>query len=591
MPVSTTEVPDDVPSLGKVGERNHLPPSEDTVSTAPPSTLTRAPKKAAPPATPTAVATPTMPPSAPRPPVATVPSVSKPAPPTVRGGSSGVLPVPVHVDPTTVAKPPAKARDWHEPLDARELFNLSHLSSTETRAALPSVVPLPTLNSATGRTRYLLDAPIPVVYPESRADTWPTKYGMKYEEIAGLPFDIPQMSNLIKTISSSKEAIIGIPVGSKLGGMASGADAVQVDRTGCIRTAFAAYTGTYFAANEYEPVFTISDEELATYTGLHPSEGDPVTATTEADAAEALRRAVAEADRLNQQDDESTPGAPLSATVHTAPKDYTKPFYRPNGSKYIPRKVVTGGLMRSRATIYDVEAIEKAYAALIPVLLKGPPGTGKTSLAETALPNLVTINGTAETEVPDFIGSYVQHGDKFVWVDGPLLVAMKNGWPLLVDEIALIESRVVATLYPLMDGRGELMVTSNPELGVIQAEPGFYIIGACNPDVQGAVLSDALLSRFSIQIEVTTDYDILKGLDVDANVITVAKALQTEKESGALSRAPQTRELLDFQRVKNVFGESMALSNLIATADLDDRESYIRKINSTFGTKVTSLKL
>src|SRR5690606_33812628 len=99
------------------------------------------------------------------------------------------------------------------------------------------------------------------------------------------------------------------------------------------------------------------------------------------------------------------------------------------------------------------------------------------------------IVGTLDTDTSDLVGSWVPTGDPsdpYAWVDGPLTTAVRLGLPLLVDEIALIDPRVLSTLYSLMDGRDTLFLPSNPAEGEIKVAPGFYVVGACNPDAPGA---------------------------------------------------------------------------------------------------------
>jgi hypothetical protein len=66
---------------------------------------------------------------------------------------------------------------------------------------------------------------------------------------------------------------------------------------------------------------------------------------------------------------------------------------------------------------------------------------------------------------------------------------------------------LLAVIYPAMDGRRQVIIKGNGG-EVIDAAPGFYVVAGHNPGVHGAVLSDALASRFSLQIQVA----LLTGL-------------------------------------------------------------------------------
>jgi len=56
--------------------------------------------------------------------------------------------------------------------------------------------------------------------------------------------------------------------------------------------------------------------------------------------------------------------------------------------------------------------------------------------------------------------------------------------------------------------------------------------------VHGAILTEALASRFEVHIEVTTDWDLAKHLGVPAAAVNAAIALNQRLASGAVSRAP-----------------------------------------------------
>jgi MoxR-like ATPase len=259
------------------------------------------------------------------------------------------------------------------------------------------------------------------------------------------------------------------------------------------------------------------------------------------------------------------------------PKPSEEGITRPNGEVYLPRKI-------TKLDTTDVAFVQTAYDNRMPVLLYGSPGTGKTALFEAALPGLITMMGTSETETADFIGTWVQNPDgKYEWVDGPLVQAMDNGLPFLIDEIALIDARTMSVVYSVMDGRDELPVTANPARGVVKVKDGFCVYGACNPNVPGAIMSDALLSRFKVHVEVTTDWDLATRLGVGPKVITVAKNLAHKQEAGEVVAAPQLREMLTFMECVKVYGEKVAIRNFVAQSRPEDQPAFIAACTSVFG--------
>ena len=259
-------------------------------------------------------------------------------------------------------------------------------------------------------------------------------------------------------------------------------------------------------------------------------------------------------------------------------------YTRPNGDAYYTR---TWGAHT------DVAVLQKARTLNQYALLYGAPGTGKTAMVEAAFgDDLYTVLGSGDTEVSDLVGGYVQTpSGGFEWVDGALIRAAEEGKPFLIDEVGLIDPKVLSIVYGLMDGRKEYTVTANPERGTVKAKDGFYVIGATNPNAPGVRLSEALLSRFALHVEVTSDWALAKKMGVPAPAVTCAMNLAKKMATGETSWSPQFRELLAFKKLSAEFGTAFAISNLLASAPELDRPVVAEVFSRVFGEEAKPAKI
>ena len=269
------------------------------------------------------------------------------------------------------------------------------------------------------------------------------------------------------------------------------------------------------------------------------------------------------------------------------PMESAESYIRPNGQAYFARMWGEHGDVAALRKAREVTSRAFTSSAGSPmfVMLYGAPGCGKTALVEAAFgEDMRTILGTGDTETADMVGGYIQTpSGASDWRDGDLITCAINGWPYFIDEIGLIDPKVLSTLYGLMDGRREITVTANPDRGVVKAHPDFYVVAATNPNAPGVRLSEALLSRFTVQVEMTTDWNLARKLGVPTTMVTAAQNLAKKQLSHEVSWAPQFRELLAFRDVSAEFGQEWAIANLIAASPEIDRPVVSDVIGRAFG--------
>ncbi len=203
----------------------------------------------------------------------------------------------------------------------------------------------------------------------------------------------------------------------------------------------------------------------------------------------------------------------------------------------------------------EIEIFEAAYHQRVPVLLKGPTGTGKTRFVEhmswrlgeeltVAKPSAkvdTSANGRAESmplvtvachedlTASDLIGRYLLDRDGTRWQDGPLTRAVKSGGICYLDEVVEARKDTTVIIHPLTDHRRTLTID---KLGlVIDAAEGFLLVVSYNPGYQNAVkdLKHSTRQRF-----VALEFDFP---DEEHEATIIAHEADCDEESAGLLAA------------------------------------------------------
>ena len=166
----------------------------------------------------------------------------------------------------------------------------------------------------------------------------------------------------------------------------------------------------------------------------------------------------------------------------------------------------------------EVRVFEAAYAARLPVLLKGPTGCGKTRFVEhmawrlyrqTDAPRrtldtpLMTVACHEDLTAGDLVGRYLLSGDETVWVDGPLTRAVRSGAICYLDEIVEARKDTTVVVHALTDHRRMLPIEKTGEL--LDAHPDFLLVISYNPGYQ-SVLKDLKPSTRQRFVSIEFDY-------------------------------------------------------------------------------------
>lgn len=225
------------------------------------------------------------------------------------------------------------------------------------------------------------------------------------------------------------------------------------------------------------------------------------------------------------------------------------------------------------------------------ILLKGPTGSGKTKLAETLSETMNRpmhqINCSVDLDAESLLGfKTIQTNEngsqEIVFIDGPVIKAMKEGHILYIDEINMAKPETLPILNSVLDYRRKL---TNPFTGkVVNAAPGFNVIAAINVGYIGTLpMNEALKNRFVV---IQVDYidgdilsDVIKQQSQLSDDIMIQKIikfnedLRTMTKQGQISEeAASIRALIDLSDLATIMPIERAIQRTIIDKLEDERE-------------------
>lgn len=215
------------------------------------------------------------------------------------------------------------------------------------------------------------------------------------------------------------------------------------------------------------------------------------------------------------------------------------------------------------------------------ILLKGPTGSGKTTFAETLSRlfrnPMYSINCSVDLDTEALLGfktlQYTGDKQEIVFVQGPVMQAMKQGSLLYIDEINMAKPETLPILNGVLDYRKTITNPFTQE--VVAGQEGFGVIAAINEGYIGTTpLNEALKNRFIVievpYIQGEALKQVLKEqsslIDEDTIdwFITLSGDLIAATERGELSEeAASVRALLDAADLSTVIPIERAIQRCI----------------------------
>ena len=238
-----------------------------------------------------------------------------------------------------------------------------------------------------------------------------------------------------------------------------------------------------------------------------------------------------------------------------------------------------------------------------PAFITGLSGNGKTTMVEQVCADLgrecIRVNISIETDEDDLIGGNTLVDGNIVYREGPVLIAMKRGAILLIDECDRGSNKLMC-LQAIMEGKSYL----NKKTGeVVYPAAGFNIIATANTKGRGTedgrfsgaqMINEAFLERFAITVEqefpdskiekkiVVGKMKEMNCLDEDFadKLVTWAEIIRKTFKEGGIDELVSTRRLLHIVSAFNMFRDRNKAIELCTNRFDDETKSAFKDLYS-----------
>jgi hypothetical protein len=228
-----------------------------------------------------------------------------------------------------------------------------------------------------------------------------------------------------------------------------------------------------------------------------------------------------------------------------------------------------------------------------PVFITGHSGNGKTLMVEQVCAELnrecIRVNISIETDESDLLGGPTLVDGNVVNRDGPVLLAMKRGAILLIDEVDRGSNKLMC-LQGILEGKAYY----NKKTGeVVKPASGFNVIATANTKGAGSdegkylaqILDSAFLERFPITVEQeypspAVEKKILAPLIADSefveNLVQWADVVRQSYKQGATDELISTRRLVHIAKAFEIFKDRMkAITLCVNRFDEETKNAFL----------------